>query len=410
MRDFIETAILHPLPPTAVSTTTQTSVNFDEILKEVHAIGKSVLRVHASDVDKQARFPQESIDAMRGAKLLSAYVPQEYGGMGLNLQQTAKICEALGQYCGSSAMIYAMHKIQVACVVHHAQQSEYFRGYLRQLVQEQRLMASATTEIGTGGDLRSSICAVEITGDRFKVSKKAPVISYGEAADEILVTCRRAPDAPAYEQSHVMVRKGEYTAVPISTWDTMGFRGTCSSGFELTAEGNAEQVIPESFTEILSQTMHPYSHIVWGALWSGICMDAVNQARAFVRAEARKTPGETPISAIRLGEVDQVLQVMRHNVAAMAREYDELRSRNCPGVFEDFGFSIRTNNLKLSCSQQFVDIVGRAMLICGISGYRNDSKFSIARHLRDAYGAALMVNNDRILKLNATMLMVHREG
>ncbi|MHB1080435.1 MAG: acyl-CoA dehydrogenase family protein [Prosthecobacter sp.] len=156
--------------------------------------------------------------------------------------------------------------------------------------------------------------------------------------------------------------------------------------------------------------MHPYSHIVWGALWSGIAMDAVNQARAFVRAEARKTPGETPISAIRLGEVDQVLQVMRNNVTAMAREYDELRSRDCPGVFEEFGFSIRTNNLKLSTSQQFVDIVGRAMLICGISGYRNDSKFSIARHLRDAYGAALMVNNDRILKLNATMLMVHKES
>jgi acyl-CoA dehydrogenase len=50
------------------------------------------------------------------------------------------------------------------------------------------------------------------------------------------------------------------------------------------------------------------------------------------------------------------------------------------------------------------------MLICGISGYRNDSKYSLARHLRDAYGAALMVNNDRITKLNATMLMVHKEG
>ena len=30
--------------------------------------------------------------------------------------------------------------------------------------------------------------------------------------------------------------------------------------------------------------------------------------------------------------------------------------------------------------------------------------------LRDAYGAALMVNNDRILKLNSTMLLAHREG
>ena len=76
----------------------------------------------------------------------------------------------------------------------------------------------------------------------------------------------------------------------------------------------------------------------------------------------------------------------------------------------EFGFSIRTNNLKLSSSRLLVDIVSAAMLICGISGYRNDSKFSLARHLRDAFGAQLMVNNDRILKLNATMLMVHREA
>ena len=52
----------------------------------------------------------------------------------------------------------------------------------------------------------------------------------------------------------------------------------------------------------------------------------------------------------------------------------------------------------------------RALLICGIAGYRNDSNYSLSRHLRDAYGAALMVNNDRITKLNATMLMVHKEG
>jgi acyl-CoA dehydrogenase len=81
-----------------------------------------------------------------------------------------------------------------------------------------------------------------------------------------------------------------------------------------------------------------------------------------------------------------------------------------PEAFEQFGFSIRTNNLKISSSQRVVDIVGRAMLICGISGYRNDTKYSLSRHLRDAYGAALMVNNDRIMKLNAGMLMVHKEG
>ena len=388
----------------------ESTVDFDDLLRQVHEMGHDTLAVHAADVDCDARFPVEAFAMIRDMKLISAYVPTEYGGMGLNIQQVAEICEALGQYCGSSAMIYAMHCIQVACVVHHTQTSAYFRDYLRQLVDEQLLMASATTEIGTGGDLLSSICAIEVNSDNFSVTKQAPVISYGHEADNILVTCRRSADAAASDQVHVMVRRGEYTATPLSTWDTMGFRGTCSSGFTLTAIGDTEQILPAPFSEILTQTMHPYSHIVWGALWSGIAMDAVNRARAFVRVEARKTPGETPISAVRLAEVDQVLQEMRHNVKSLTREYQELLDQNCPEAFKGFGFSIRTNNLKVSCSQRIVEIVGKALLICGISGYRNDSKFSLSRHLRDAYGAALMVNNDRITKLNATMLMVHKEG
>ena len=387
-----------------------TEIDFDQLLQKVHAIGKSVLRVHAADVDAKARFPVESINAMRGLRLLSAYVPESYGGLGLSVTQVAKVCEALGQYCGSSAMIYAMHMIQVACVVHHAQSSDYFRDYLGELVTDQRLMASATTEIGTGGDLRSSICALETTGDEFIVTKQAPVISYGEDADDLLLTCRQSADAPADLQAHVMLRKGEYTTEALSNWDTLGFRGTCSSGFTVKASGHVQQILPETFSKILSQTMHPTAHIWWSALWAGIATDAVNLARAFVRAEARKTPGETPISAIRLGEVDLMLQEMRHNMAAHARDYQERLSSENPDSCEEFGFAIRTNNLKLSSSAKLVDIVGRAMLICGISGYRNDSKFSLARHLRDAYGAQLMVNNDRILKLNATMLMIHREA
>jgi acyl-CoA dehydrogenase len=383
---------------------------FERVLSKVHALGREVLSAWAGEVDRAARFPRESIDALRQARLLSAYVPKEYGGMGLNVVQTARLCEALGQYCGSSAMIYAMHLIQVACIVHHAQQSAYFRDYLRQLVEEQRLMASATTEVGVGGDLRTSLCAVETIGDSFRLIKKAPVISYGEAADDILVTCRRSPDAAAGDQVQVLVRRGDYTAEPLSGWDTMGFRGTCSSGFTLSARGRAEQVLPAPFAEILSRTMHPCSHLVWSSLWSGIAADAVNRARAFVRAEARKTPGETPLSALRLAEVDGVLQEMRHNIASHAREYHELLACEEPEALDPFGFAVRTNNLKLASSQRVVDVVGRAMLICGIAGYRNDSKYSLTRHLRDAYGAALMVNNDRILRLNATMLLAHREG
>lgn len=390
--------------------TGMSSPAFERLLQKTHLIGREILSAFAAEIDRDARFPREAMEALRQARLLSAYVPEQDGGMGLNVVQIARLCEALGQYCASSAMIFAMHQIQAACLVHHAQSSASFRGYLRRLVEEQRLIASATTEVGVGGDLRTSLCAVEVANGRFRLTKKAPVISYGESADDILVTCRRAPDAPPGDQVQVLLHRGDFTMEPMSGWDTLGFRGTCSSGFLLTACGEAEQILPAPFADILSRTMHPFSHVVWSALWAGLAVDAVNRARAFVRAEARKTPGETPLSALRLAEADGVLQEMRHNVAGHARDYHELLVAGRPEAFDQFGFSVRTNNLKVSSSQRVIDVVGRALLICGIAGYRNDSKYSLTRHLRDAYGAALMVNNDRILKLNATLLTAHKEG
>jgi acyl-CoA dehydrogenase len=307
-------------------------------------------------------------------------------------------------------MVFAMHQIQVACIVHHARGSLYFEDFLRQLVDKQYLIASATTELGVGGDLRSSLCAVEVEGDRFRLVKKAPVISYGAFADQILVTSRRAPDAASSDQVGVLVHKADFELEPISSWDTLGFRGTCSSGFVLSSQGSTDQILPIPFDDVLSQTMHPYSHIVWSSLWLGIATDAVNRARAYVRAEARKNPHLPPASSMRLGETDIVLYGMRNNVHSTAADYARLLLENDPAAFRSFGFATRVNNLKLSSSTLVVDIVGRAMLICGISGYRNDSKFALGRHLRDAYGAALMVNNDRILGHNATMLLALKES
>jgi len=382
---------------------------FASLLASVHQIGKDVLAVNAASVDEKARFPSESVAALKELKLLSAYLPVKLGGMGLSTQQVARICEALGHYCGSTAMIYAMHKIQVACILHHYQQSEFFTAYLKKLVAEQRLIASATTEIGVGGDLRSSICAVEYDGDKISLLKKAPVISYGEDADDLMITARRVDSTAKSDQVHILVAKDQYTLEPISNWDTLGFRGTCSAGFNVSINADKAQILPVPFADILSQTMHPYAHIVWASLWSGIAADAVNKARHYVKGQARKNIDTPPIAAIRLGEVDSTLQIMRNNITVAVSEYEQLLSHGDANSFTNFGFSIRINNLKMTSAKIIVDIVGQAMMICGIASYRNDSDASLSRHIRDAYGAALMVNNDRIMWHNSTLLLMHKE-
>ena len=101
---------------------------------------------------------------------------------------------------------------------------------------------------------------------------------------------------------------------------------------------------------------------------------------------------------------------MRSNVHLTVADYEKLLIEDVAESFSHFGFAIKINNLKISCSQLVIDIVSRAMLICGIAGYKNDSKLSLGRHLRDAHGAMVMVNNDRILGQSATMQVGQRDG
>ncbi len=361
----------------------------------------------ADEVDRAARFPQESIDVLRADVLLSCAVPVELGGQGYSLSEVGAVTRALGRHCASTAMIFAMHQIQVLSLVRHGHAASV-RELLRKVVTEQSLLASATTEIGIGGDVRSSTCAVQPDGDRVQLVKNAPVISYGEYADAILATARRSAASAPSDQVLVVCRREDLSLEPTSTWDTLGFRGTCSPGFLLRADAAAELVLDVPYADISAQTMLPTSHVLWGHVWLGIAEAATAKARKFVQSAARHKPGVVPPGAIRLVELTALIQQFSDLVTGAARRFDgaPLGSE----VLTSIGFSLAMNNLKVTASTLVVDAVGKAMLICGISAYREDNDYRLGRQLRDAHGAALMVNNDRILTNNAQLVLVHRGG
>ena len=371
-------------------------------------IGEQVAAPAAADVDRNARFPHEAIAALRDARLLGMMVPREFGGLGRPMADVAAVCEVLGEWCANSAMVFAMHQIQVACIVRHGGSSPFFRQYLRELVEKQLLLASATTEVNDGGDVRTSHCAVDDAGDgTFRLEKQAPVISYGAEADDILVTARRTPDSPTNDQVILLARGGATKLEPTTTWDTLGFRGTCSLGYRLATTGCTEQIVPEPYADISARTMLPTSHTLWASLWLGIANGAVERASAFVRAEARKKPGVTPPGALRLAELVVAHQSMRATVHDAVAEFE--RKATDADALSSVGFAIRMNTTKVAASQLLIRIVGEAMHICGIAGYREDTKYSLGRHLRDAYGTGIMINNDRIFGASATMLLVHKD-
>ncbi|MFP3564362.1 acyl-CoA dehydrogenase family protein [Paraburkholderia sp. SIMBA_030] len=376
----------------------------------------------ADAVDLEARFPREAFDALRRERLLSAMVPARFGGAGLSLAEVGAICETLAQGCASTAMVYAMHQIQVACIEAHGSESAWHRQLLAQLVDHQWLLASATSEETIGGNVRTSACAVELddalsdelTIKRFRIEKLAPTISYGAHADGILVTARRTAESAAADQVLIVTLREQTQLEKRGGWDSMGMRGTCSEGFRLVATGLAEQILPAPFADIADQTMLPVSHTLWASVWTGVASDAVNRAKAFFRAQARSKPGSIPPAGLRLAEAVGLLQMMQARLsvaldAACAAHHAKHGACQADAPLSAMlGFASDMNTLKTSISSTALQVVQEVLMICGMAGYKNGTEYSVGRHLRDLYSAPLMINNDRIAQNTASLLLAQR--
>lgn len=391
-------------------------MNMDDAMKSpwveaARSIGRDIVAKHADDVDQRARFPTEAFEAMKKAKLLSAYVPKELGGAGCSITEIALMCEEFGRHCVSTAMIFGMHQIQVATFVHHAMQSPYFRKYMREIVEKELLIASITSEVGTSGHMRRSICAVKQSGDRFELEKAGTMVSYGEAADDLLVSARRHPDAPSSDQVLVLIRKGPDTLSNKGPWDPLGGRGTCSPGFLCRGSGKVEQIMEVPFADSSAITVVPVSHLLWCSAWLGAATASVGKAHAFVRKQARANPDAVPPTATPLANTATKLQAMRGYIRDSIAEYERYRTMPDSGTaaLTTVPYAAKVNNLKVWTSRTLVEIVDESMVICGVAAYVNGSPFSLTRQMRDAHSAPLQIGNDRIMATNAALLLITKE-
>jgi acyl-CoA dehydrogenase len=396
----IRTATLQSIPASRgmarglVIAGSQIQTNAESLASRMERVMR-IAAAHAAAVDRDSRLPEEAIAALRDSYLFSVAVPREFGGEGATVSDVAEICYGLGRACAATAMIYAMHQTKVACLTRHGRGSAWHQLLLRRICAEQILLASSTTEGDRGGDIRNSTAAVEHRGSRITLERNATVISYGEAADGIVTTARRATDAATADQVLVVFLKQDYTLQRQVGWDAFGMRGTCSAGFKLVASGASEQVLPVAYSEIHARTMMPVAHLTWSSAWAGIAAASVERARGFVRKARQRADGKLPPGAAHLTRASASLQTLRALIAGALQRFEG--AANDPAALESLDFQTSMNLHKVRASELAVSTVMSAMQACGLSGYRNDSEFSIGRHLRDVLSSPIMINNDRIL-------------
>jgi acyl-CoA dehydrogenase len=376
----------------------------DRLAEIAQRIAETVSGPAAYDVDLHARFPAESLAALKEARVLSALVPVEQGGMGATLTEVSNAIRILSRSCAATGSMLGMHVEQLFLLLRYGR-TPFLRRVIDEVVEGQLLMANANSEVGLGGDVMRSIVALEPEGDGWRFDKQALAVSFGRDADLILSTARRRADAAENDQVLALLRATECILEPTSEWDTLGLRGTCSAGLHIVTHVTGENLFPLPFSVIANGGAAQLRHVTLTAVWTGLAEAAMDEAHKAVRGAARRSIGTTPQSAVRLAEIYAEVQVARSMLAEAQRQMEEAVQSD---TFDQIGLIMSLRNVKVVTSTAAMRAATAALQICGINGFRRGEDHPLERILRDACGGLIMISNDRYLLENASMFAVRK--
>ena len=358
---------------------------------------------HSDDVDQKGRFPAEAVQAMKDGGLLGGAVGPAWGGPGWPLHDIAQMCSQIGGACSSAGMVFAMHHIQLACALQHGQ-GPWYDDFLRRIVREQLLLGSVTSEVGVGGDIRRSLCAVKTEGDRFELVKHGSVMSYGAYSDALLITARAHDDAPPNGQVLVSVMKDQYTLERTGIWNSLGMRGTCSDAFIVRSAAPTGQIFKVPFADIIANTKLPVSHILWGSTWFGVATNAVHRVRGQMKTIMKANGGSLPPAALKLPDLVARLQLLHSRLQTALQRYEAFLAGGASAI--PMSLSTDLTMLKNTMSEGCLAVAQEALGVMGFAGYRNEGPTSLGRHIRDLHSAPLMINNARLVETMSSFLLL----
>jgi acyl-CoA dehydrogenase len=197
------------------------------------------IAARAAHCDATDEFVADSYPALRGARLMSAAVPRELGGDGLDAAALAPLLGALARSCSSTALAFAMHTHVAALLAWrwHNQKAPV-DAVLRRIAEEQIVLVSS----GGSDWLDSSGTARQVEGGFVIDAVKG--FASGVSAGTLLNTSAVYDDpeaGPTVLHFMVPLTAAEVTIEP--TWRALGMRGTGSHQVRISGFFVAEQAI-----------------------------------------------------------------------------------------------------------------------------------------------------------------------
>jgi butyryl-CoA dehydrogenase len=221
--------------------------------------------------------------------LLGVFIPEKYGGAGLDTLCYAIAVEEVGRVCGSNGISLAAHSSLAVAPIHFAGNEEQKQKWLIPLARGEKIGSFGLTEPNAGSDASATQTTAKRVGDQYVVNGTKCFITSGHIADVIIFTATKDPSLGYPGISAFVVEKGTPGFSPGKEEDKLGLRGSITS--ELIFEDckiPRENLIGKEGDgfKIFMKTLDG-GRISVGALALGIAQGALNSSIQFVRTVAK---------------------------------------------------------------------------------------------------------------------------
>jgi acyl-CoA dehydrogenase len=165
---------------------------YEDLRRGVREVCSRFPNEYWRELDAGRRYPEEFVGAMTGAGYLAALIPEEYGGMGLDLSAACAILEEVNRSGANAGPPHAQMYTMGTLLRHGSEEQK--RKYLPKIAGgELRLQAFAVTEPEAGADTTSIRTTATREGDHYVVNGRKIYISRVEQSDLMILLARTTP-------------------------------------------------------------------------------------------------------------------------------------------------------------------------------------------------------------------------
>ena len=148
----------------------------------------------AADVDKNEHFPEEVVKQMADLGFLGLKIPEEYGGLGLDMRSYVCVMEEIAKKCATATLfISSANSLSTAPIVHSGS-DEQKQQYLPPVVTGDSYIAFALTEPNAGSDAASITTRAEEKDDCYVLNGRKCFITLAPLASHCIVYAKTNPD------------------------------------------------------------------------------------------------------------------------------------------------------------------------------------------------------------------------